>query len=507
MVDEGLVLEGAEILLVDDQPANLDVLRLLLEEQGYVISLAPSGKVALKIASQMVPDLILLDVMMPAMDGYEVCRLLQQDDRTRDIPVIFVTAQERTEGALAGFQAGAVDYITKPYRDKEVLARVETHLRLSRLTRVLESKNRELETKNAELQGEITQRQKLKSELSMISEREAERWGLEGFVGQSATIQRIFKEIRLLQESAATSVMITGESGTGKELIARAIHFGSDRRENSFVPVNCAAMPANLAESMLFGHLRGSFTGADSDRVGYFEMAHEGTLFLDEVGDMPLDLQAKLLRVLEDGEIWRIGEQQGRTVDVRVVAATNANLQSQIQDGAFRQDLYYRLARFPVEAPPLRQRREDIPLLAQHFLGQFAREMGREESALSPEAADRLTWYNFPGNVRELKNIIERALIESGGEEIRGHHLHLSTEGPVEAVDGATAGDPLPADLPLSLELAELWVIKRAIARCNGNISEAARLLGTHRNRIYRAIAQDEHGSASDRTQVSHDES
>ena len=478
--------QDARILLVDDQPANLDVLCRLLEANGYKIMLAPSGAVALKSAERAMPDLILLDVMMPEMDGFEVCRRLKADEKTREIPVIFITARDVHEDVVAGFEIGAVDYIAKPFNEREVLVRVQTHVRLNRLTQELVQKNRELEE-------EISQRKALKGQLSMISERETERWGLEGFVGQSPTLQRIFSDIRLLQESVATSVLIAGESGTGKELIARAIHFGSPRKDGPFVPVNCAAMPADLVESLLFGHARGAFTGADDDRIGYFEMAHAGTLFLDEIGDMPLDLQAKLLRVLEDGEVRRVGETTDRKVDVRVLAATNADLPERIQGGRFRQDLYFRLARFTVTAPPLRERREDIPLLAQHFLQLFAGEMGRTPPPLSPQVLESLSEYDFPGNVRELKNIIERALIESRGGEIQSHQLHFAPQ--TEAAPSMHASEsPIP-DLPMDLERAaaqaELWVVRRAIDRADGNISEAARLLGTNRNKIYRVLGQE----------------
>ena len=499
MTDSDNELEGARILLVDDTPANLGVLVELLESEGCNISMAPSGPVALRLASQAPPDLILLDVVMPDMDGYEVCRRLKADPATSQIPVLFVTAQDLTEHIVNGFDVGGLDYITKPFRAQEVLARVHAHLAVSRLTRQLTAKNQELEQKYRELEDEIAQRQALKGQLSMISEREAQHWGLEGFIGQSPTMERIFKEIRLMQESAATSVLITGESGTGKELIARAIHFGSARTEEPFVPVNCAAVPGELVESMLFGHVKGSFTGADTDRVGFFQMADGGTLFLDEIGAMPMDLQAKLLRVLDDGEVRRIGGTATVTVDVRVLAATNVDLQGRIRDGSFRQDLYFRLAHFTVTAPPLRERTEDVPVLAQHFVNLFAREMGRDPPDLSADVVEMLCAYSFPGNVRELKNIVERALIESRGGAIRPFHLHFlpgvadgsATTVPQEALSSSVDA-PSAAELPLSLEQAELRVIKRAIASCDGNISEAARLLGTNRNRIYRALAQEE---------------
>ena len=499
MPDSNTDLKGARILLVDDTPANLSVLCQLLESEGCNISMAPNGPAALKVATQAPPDLILLDVVMPDMDGYEVCRRLKQDTTTSAIPVLFITAQDLSEDILTGFEVGGLDYIIKPFRAQEVLARVQTNLAVSRLTRQLTAKNRELEQKYRDLEQETAQRQALKGKLSMISEREVERWGLEGFVGQSPTIESIFKEIRLMQESAATSVLITGESGTGKELIARAIHFGSARSEEAFVPVNCAAVPGELVESMLFGHVKGSFTGADADRVGFFQAADGGTLFLDEIGDMPMDLQAKLLRVLEDGEVRRIGETNTSKVDVRILAAANVDLEKRIQDRSFRQDLYFRLARFTVTAPPLRERMEDVPLLAQHFLNLFAREMGREAPEMRADVEEMLTSYSFPGNVRELKNIVERALIESRGGEIAPDNLHFLSDVTHDAatdsggVVASTADEETTAaDLPLNLERAEQLVIKRAIAHCDGNISEAARILGTNRNRIYRALADEE---------------
>ena len=397
-------------------------------------------------------------------------------------------------GVMEGFRAGAVDYVTKPFRAEEVLVRVQTQLRVNQLARELADRNAELVEKNRILEEEIAQRKALKGQLSIISELEAERWGLEGFIGESATIQAILKDIRLLQGSAATSVLIVGESGTGKELVARAIHYGSSRATGSFVPLNCAAIPGELVESLLFGHVRGAFTGADADRVGYFEAANGGTIFLDEIGDMPPDLQAKLLRVLEDGEIRPVGGADVRTVDVRVVAATNVDLESRISAGAFRQDLYFRLARFTVAVPPIRERRDDIPLLARHFLQLVAADMGREAPKLSAEILDELSSYSFPGNVRELKNIIERALIESdGAAEILSAHLHFFKEAPAANATVATAAPgPEAADIPLNLAEGELWLIRRALAKAGGNISEAARL-GTHRNRIYRALAEQEH--------------
>ncbi len=483
-------MSETKILLVDDQSANLDVLCDLLETEGYNVLFAPSGSIALKSAARALPDLILLDVMMPEMDGYETCKRLKASGKTRDIPVIFITARDMQEDVVKGFAVGGIDYIVKPFREEEVLVRVQTHLRLNRLTQELEESNQELQKKNRALQEEKEQRRQLKGQIHQLSEREAERWGLSGLVGQSPTIEKIFKEIRLMQENAATSVLISGESGTGKELIARAIHFGGPRRDEPFVPVNCAALPGELAESLFFGHIKGAFTGADADHPGYFETAHRGTLFLDEVGDMPLALQAVLLRVLEDGQVRRVGTSQAKAVDVRVLAATNADLQQKIAEGTFRQDLYYRLARFEVTAPLLRERREDIPLLAHHFLQMFAAEMGREAPTLSTAASEELAQYAFPGNVRELKNIIERALIESGGGDIHLRHLHFATGArtATETEAASTTNISLPLDLDQAVRRAESWVVRQVMDQCGGNLSEVARVLNTSRNRIYRVL-------------------
>lgn len=492
-----------QLLLVDDNPVNLQVLGAALEPEGFTILAAPNGEIALTIAQRSHPDLILLDIMMPRLDGFATCHRLKQDPATADIPIIFLTAKNEMESIAQGFRAGGVDYMTKPFQAEEVLIRIKTHLENRRLTAELMEKNRALELRTAEL---ITANEKLRQEterrevaevalqtadekLHVIEDREAQRWDLAGFVGKSKTVARILEDVSKLHHFGATSVLLTGESGTGKELIARAIHFGGPRAREPLIPVNCVAVPAELAESMLFGHLKGSFTGALADRKGYFELAHRGTLFLDEIGDMPLPLQAKLLRVLEDGVVTPVGANTGRKVDVRIIAATNVDLPAKIASGAFRQDLYFRLARFAVVTPPLRERREDIPLLAQHFLHLFAAEMGMRAPELSSAGLLLLASYSFPGNVRELKNILERALINSGGKTIEPGHLHL-----LEAVAPATTAASNAIrfqDLPLNVDAAEETLIQRALTQTGGNIAEAARLLGINRSRIYRKIAQE----------------
>jgi DNA-binding NtrC family response regulator len=488
-----------KILLVDDVPANLAVLTAALEPEGYEILAAPNGTTALKVAAKARPDLILLDIMMPAPDGLETCRRLKQDAATREIPVIFITARAEMECVVEGFRVGGVDYVTKPFQTDEVLSRVATHLRLSRLTRELIEKNQALEARTAELTAEITKRRQVETalrvagdKLTAFSDLEASRGSLAGLIGVSPGIQKIAGEIRRLHSFGQTSVLITGESGTGKELIARAIHFDSSRAKAPFVPVNCVAIPAELAESMLFGHVKGSFTGALADRKGCFELANGGTLFLDEIGDMPVTLQVKLLRVLEDGCVLPVGAVEPVKVDVRIIAATNAELDTRIAAGTFRHDLYFRLARYVLHTPPLRERIDDVPLLAAHFLQLFAAEMGLKPPALNREAQAGLQAYHFPGNVRELRNIIERALIESGGGPIQPEHLHLL---PAPAADSAAPASAAPfvasPALPLNLAAAEDALIQRALDETGGNIAEAARKLGVHRTRIYRKLAQE----------------
>ena len=490
-----------KLLIADDNPVNINVLRDTLEPHGYEILAAPNGDTALKIAQRALPGLILLDIMMPGLDGLALCRLLKSMDSTREIPVIFLTARQEMESLAEAFQAGGVDYVTKPFQPEEILIRIDTHLRSRRLTCELREKNIALEQRTAELLAaneqlrmEVSRRelaeeavQAAGDQLAVLAGREEERWGVAGFIGKSRTVARILQDVRKLHNFGATSVLLTGESGTGKELIARAIHCGGLRSQGPFIPVNCVAIPSELSESMFFGHLKGSFTGALTDRKGFFELADHGTLFLDEIGDMPMALQAKLLRVLEDGVITPVGAGIGKTVDVRVIAATNVDLHAKIAAGAFRQDLYFRLARYTVVTPPLRERPEDIPILAHHFLGVFAVEMGARAAGIDQAALDILATYAFPGNVRELKNIIERALIESGGRRIEPRHLHL-LQVPAHHIS-VSAATPRYADLPLSVEAAEEELIQRALSQTNGNIAEAARLLGINRTRIYRKLA------------------
>jgi len=509
-------MTAEKILVVDDAPANIHVLAATLESAGYEVLAANNGVDACRIALKARPSLILLDIVMPDPDGLETCRRLKRDSITANIPILFLTARDANSSLVAAFQAGGVDYVVKPFQSEELLSRVATHLRLHRLTTELQEKNRILEGRTAELIAEISRRRDVEAALSRADEAltslsaiEAERWEAEGLIGRSAHWNGLIQHLQRLHQFPNLGVLITGESGTGKELIARAIHFGSDRAKAPFVPVNCVAIPAELAESMLFGHLRGAFTGANADRKGYFQLADGGTLFLDEIGDMPPQLQAKLLRVLEDGWVTPVGGSESRHVNVRIVAATNADLESRIESGTFRSDLYFRLARYTLATVPLRDRPEDIPVLAQHFLRRFAAEMKLPTPTLTPKALESLQAYPFPGNVRELKNIVEGALIDGGSQPLQPHHLKLSTR--TNSTPAAASSTPavLPSQeprrpklsgiesLPLNLAEAEDLLIQRALQESGGNIADAARRLGIHRTRIYRKLAQEGSGPES----------
>jgi len=339
---------------------------------------------------------------------------------------------------------------------------VENHLRIYQLTQ-------QLQERNCQLQDEITKRRQAEGQLaraddqlSMISEQEIQRWGIKGFVGRSPTISAILSDVRRLQQADKTAVLIMGESGTGKELIARAIHFGSSRSQRPFIVVNCSAIPRELAESILFGHVRGAFTGAHVIQKGYFERADGGTLFLDEIGDMPLELQPKLLRVLEDGTFIPIGATEVKRTDVRVLSATNQDLRNGIAQKGFRQDLYFRLAQFTVLVPPLRNRPEDIPLLVDHFMEMFSAEMGKTCPNISNEALDELKSYSFPGNVRELKNIIEHAFISSGGASIQPEHLHLLDDPDTPVRPAGPSGTDTSNQAEKDFEQLLRLIVKRA---------------------------------------------
>ncbi|MGF7214924.1 DNA-binding NtrC family response regulator [Spirosoma lacussanchae] len=416
---------GRTILIVDDMPNNISVLYETLTRFNYKVLVARDGKSAIEQAQLAQPDLILLDVMMPGMDGFETCRRLKRTEATQAIPVLFMTALAETIDKVNGFNMGAVDYITKPFQLQEVLARINTHLTLRGLQRELQIANALLEQRVAERTeslakalAEVEQlKNKLQAENTYLREEIKQTSNFEEIVSQSKAFGKVLRQVEQVAPTT-TSVLILGESGTGKELLARAVHNRSSRRTKTLVKINCAALPATLIESELFGHEKGAFTGATAQKIGRFELADGGTIFLDEIGEMPIDLQAKLLRVLQEGELERVGGTKTLKVNVRVIAATNRDLDKEISDGRFREDLYYRLNVFPIQSLPLRERKEDIPLLVRHFCTKHGPGIGRQIDVIPPGVIDILMDYHWPGNIRELENVVERSLIISSGRKL-----------------------------------------------------------------------------------------
>lgn len=442
------------ILIVDDTPMNLELLVNELTDAGFEVSVAMSGQIALRQLKYDHPDIILLDVLMPGMDGFETCRRLKASRKTKDIPVIFMTALADTADKVKGFNVGAVDYVTKPLQYEEVKARVKTHLMIQRLQKHLEEKNAHLQQEiierkrveealqeandkleqrvagrtadlkkaNIELQAALFEVERLKNRLQVenvyLQEEIKLQHNFEEIISQSDAFKKV---LHLVEQGASTdaTILILGETGTGKELIARAVHSISSRSNRPLVKVSCAALPASLIDSELFGHEKGAFTGAFSRKPGRFELADKGTIFLDEIGDLPLALQAKLLRVLQEGEFERLGGLDTIRVDVRVIAATNRDLEGAVNAGEFREDLYYRLNVFPIFIPPLRERKEDIPLLGTHFVKKYSTKLGKKIDSIPQEVMGALQGYPWPGNIRELENIIERATILASSSTIQ----------------------------------------------------------------------------------------
>jgi len=391
---------NAKIWIVDDNPANLSVLFNYLSDSGFQPFVFESAQDVLSKISEKKPDLILLDIRMPEMDGYQLCQQLKTSPDTAEIPVIFITALTAVEDKVKGFNMGAVDFITKPLQHEEVLARVNTHLNLRYFKQRTEEQDKDLSQKETQIKS-------LKKALKDIQQNQ---YIFDGIVGKSKGIRRVLELIQTASESDA-NVLITGETGTGKELVARSLHKNSKRKEQKFVALNCSAIPENLIESELFGYEPGAFTGATTQKIGKFEFASGGTLFLDEIGELPLSLQAKLLRVLQDRTFNRLGGNALIQTDVRIVAATNRNLEEQISEGKFREDLYYRLNVIPIYIPPLRERQEDIMLLAMHFIEKYNTLYGKEVRNISESFWQFLRVHDWKGNVRELENTIERYMV------------------------------------------------------------------------------------------------
>ena len=462
---------GARILVADDEPAMRWLLDRLLRQAGHAVTVVEDGQAALGAAAAEPVDLAFLDIRMPGLDGLEVLsRLRAQNPETA---VIVMTAHGSVRAAVEAMQRGAYDYLAKPFDNDEVLLLVERALSAKALAREV-----------VELRTGIQ-----------------EVWEFGVLVGKSPRMQEVYKTIGRIAGTDVT-VLLQGESGTGKEVVARAIHHYSRRAGKPFVAVSCAAIPPTLLEAELFGHERGAFTDAHQRRLGRFELAHGGTLYLDEVGDMGPELQPKLLRVLQEREFERIGGGEPIRVDVRVVAATNRDLETLIREGRFREDLYYRLNVVSLTLPPLRERREDVPFLVDHFLAKYAGELG--ERALSADALDRLLGYPWPGNVRELENVIQHAMVMAGGGVILPEHLPIAAgpgaprarEGTLEAlihqkleecVRGLGARES--ANLyELVLGLVERPLLMAVLRETGGNQLRAAALLGINRNTLRKKL-------------------
>jgi two-component system response regulator PilR (NtrC family) len=450
------------ILVVDDEPSMRDMLRIVLRRDGYEVTVAANGTEALDLLKRDAFDLLLSDIRMPDLSGVEVLRAAK--DMNRDIVAFMMTAYASTNTAVEAMRLGAVDYFTKPFSMDELRLKVRQHLESHRLKQENLLLKRELRTRHQ----------------------------FSNIIGRSESMLAVFRLVETIAKTNST-VLITGESGTGKDMVARAVHYNSHRREFPFVALNCGAVPESLLESELFGHIRGAFTGADTNKKGLIEVAERGTVFLDEIGEMNATMQVKLLRVLQDRRFRRLGGTDEVQADIRIIAATNQDLPKLVSDGRFREDLFYRINVIPIHLAPLRERREDIPLLAEHFLEKFTVQMNKTVHSISGEAQERLTAYAWPGNVRELENVIERSvaleqtpviLPETLPPQVGPGDAALAT--PAGAVATSAPGAPLPAlpdlhdgfDLEAKGDEFYRHYISVALERTGGVQTKAADLLG-----------------------------
>src|SRR5579875_3012595 len=448
-------MSSARILVVEDEDKLRRVVQLELESQGYEVDGAPNAEQGLPLAQ--FANLVITDLRLPGMDGLQLIQHLQQ--RGIQAAVIVITAHGSVETAVQAMKLGAADFLQKPFS-------------LDHLATVVE-KVLSLQTLRAE-------NQRMREELD-------HRYQFDNIVGGSPAMREIFHTVERVAPTRAT-VLLAGESGVGKDMIARAIHQHSPRKTHPFVKIDCTALPENLMESELFGYEKGAFTGATASKPGKFEQADQGTAFLDEIGDVPGNIQVKLLRVLQDRQFERLGSNVTRSVDVRVVAATNVDLRAALEQGRFRQDLYYRLNVVPISIPPLRARKEDIPFLAIHFVHKLANELGAIAKDISPAAIDRLLTHSWPGNVRELENTIERSLVLAPGEVLQATDLRIEAPRHATALPAAQQTPLLPEGE--TLEHWEQMMIREALRRANGNKSQAARMLGLTRNALRYRLSQ-----------------
>jgi two-component system, NtrC family, response regulator HydG len=446
------------LLVVDDEPGQRTMLRAVLTAEGYHVAEAEDGDSALAHVEAHFYDLILMDVRMAQLDGMAALKAIQA--RSPGIPVVLMTAYGTVRDAVEAMKAGAYDYLTKPLDVDELKLTVARGLR-----------HAALEEENARLRALVG----CDVDVGAI-------------IGTSEPMRRVFEAIALVAPTEAT-VLIQGESGTGKELVAQAIHANSPRRAGPLITVNCAALPETLLESELFGHERGAFTGAMERRLGRFELAHHGTIFLDEIGELTPAAQTKLLRVLQSQEFERLGGTHTLKVDVRVIAATNKDLEAAVRAGQFREDLRYRLQVFPLTVPPLRERRDDIPLLAEHFLKSYAERHRRRLRGLTPRALDLLMRYEWPGNVRELEHAIERAVILARGEHLTPEELPPNTRAASGDLEDTTLQEP-SVPVGLTLKEVERELIRKTLERTGGNRTRAAEVLGISRATLHNKLKE-----------------
>ena len=460
----------SRILVIDDEAAIRDSLRMILEYEDYQFVGAASGQEGIALVQRDRPDLVLLDIKMPGMDGIEVLRKLHALDET--LPVVMISGHGTTATAVEAIRSGATDFLDKPLSSERVIVTLQNALRTSELR----SENRELK-------------------LAMESKYE--------IVGQSPSLRKVLEAVKRAAPTTAT-VLLHGESGVGKELVARTIHRNSPRAGQRFVQVNCAAIPEELIESELFGHEKGSFTGATEKQIGKFEQADRGTIFLDEIGDMSQKTQAKVLRVLQEQEVERLGSARTIKVDVRVIAATNKNLEEAIQRAEFREDLFFRLNVIPIVVPPLRERREDIPQLVQHFAKLIGDEHNLKPKKFDTAAIDALVRYRWRGNIRELRNTIERVMIMSPGDVVRAEDLPAEVRGgessrPAAADAGSASTQVTPAGqsappgagtLREFKDAAERAYLVQKLRESNWNISKTAEVIDTPRSNLYKKLEQ-----------------
>ncbi len=440
------------VLVVEDEAKLRRVIELQLQSAGYEVDKAGSAEEALRLVDRA--SLVLTDLKLPGMDGLEFLSLVRRQDA--QVPVVVMTAFGTVENAVEAMKTGATDFLPKPFS-------------LDHLLTVI---------------GKALEVRALRDENRVLREELGHRYTFDNVVGHSAAMQEIFATIMRVAPTRAT-VLLAGESGVGKDLIARAIHFHSPRRDRPFVKINCTAIPENLMESELFGFEKGAFTGAGASKPGKFEAADTGTAFLDEIGDVPGSIQVKLLRVLQEREFERLGSNKTRQIDVRILAATNRDLRAALEEGTFREDLYYRLNVVPLNIPPLRERKEDIPFLAEHFVRKLAVETGSTANSISENAIKRLLEYPWPGNVRELENVIERSLVLAAGKRLEAADIRLEAN---PRARESTIDSFLPDGV--TLDEHEQAIIREALRRADGNKSQAARLLGVTRNALRYRLSQ-----------------